>query len=100
MTPDEFATAYVPLPLAWRHVQAGETFIGKGGKLWHVHESHASTGSWWVCVYRGPTFHARNVDPDEQVQVLTPVPMAQAMTLTKAELGARLIAVRTEGAAA
>lgn len=101
MTPDELATCYVPLPLAWRYVVAGDVFVGKGGKLWTVLGAVPGV-HFGVEVQNGANTFKATVDPDAQVQVLTPVHAHDAMALTREELGGRLIAARsgTEGAAA
>jgi hypothetical protein len=102
MTPEEFATCWVPVPLRWRHVVAGDVIAGKGGHAWLVEQ----VPPFYVLNrgaerYPGPDGKRHPVDPDEVVQVLTPVPMAQAMALTRAELGTQVIERRnTIGGAA
>jgi hypothetical protein len=99
MTPEEFATCWVPVPLAWRYVDRGDVIVGRNATPLLV-ESHGGRGGQ-MAVHLYGWDHPFLVDPDEVVRVLTPVPMAQAMALTRTELGARVIERRTtvEGAA-
>jgi hypothetical protein len=103
MTPEEFATCWVPVPTPWRYVVAGDTIAGRGERPWTVVSLPPGLqiqcgADWWP---RTAEDRRHLPDPDDEVQVLTPVPMAQAMALTRAELGARVIERRntTEGAA-
>lgn len=91
MTPAEFETCYVPVPLRWRYVEPGDVFVG-GERLWTVNKINSRQ----VTVSCGASTGSYDIDPDELVQVLTPVPMAQAVAITREQIGMRLIARRTE----
>lgn len=100
MTPEEFETAWVPVPLAWRHIGPNDVIVGKNGMPWLVLAT-LSGAALHVKIRRDDVTEWRGqVDPDETVQVLTPWPMAQAVALTRDELGARLLARRTTEAGA
>jgi hypothetical protein len=84
--------------------RVGDVIAGRGERPWTV-VSVALPGlqiqcgaDWWP---RTAEDRRHLPDPDDEVQVLTPVPMAQAMALTRAELGAQVIERRNtiEGAA-
>lgn len=108
MTPEEFETAYVPVPIRWRHIVAGDVFVGQHGALWTVVEIRTHNvspengyphGMLGVrATNGGATRFEPSVDPDEAMHVLTPVPMAQAVALTRAELGMQLIERRDDAA--
>jgi hypothetical protein len=97
MTPDELATAWVPVPLRWRHVIAGDTFADRDGALWHV----TMAGDLWrrgslsVSAIKGEFPMDAQVDPDDVIPVLIPVTERDAVELTIDQLGARLVARRT-----
>jgi hypothetical protein len=102
MTPAEFAVCFVPVPLRQRHLVAGDVFVIEHDdevNLWTVRDTRPG----WMNAAHGPNGYAGDVDPDQVFQVLTPVPMAQAMAITRTELGARVIERRnsntTKGAA-
>lgn len=97
MTPDELNDCYVPLSIRWRHVKVGDVIAGQGGRLIAV-ESRGGRGGQ-MAVHLHGWDHPFLVDPDETVQVLYPVPMAQAMRLTREQLGARLLEQREDSAA-
>jgi hypothetical protein len=98
MNPEEFATCWVPVPLRWRHVVAGDVIVGKGETPWMVRAQDMPCAG--IALEHGAQHWEGDVDPDEVVQVLTPWPMAQAMALTRAELGARVIERRNANGAA
>lgn len=92
MTPD----AWVPVPLRWKHVLAGDVFVARDGELWQVEETGPSPRtSYDVIAVRGAQVHKADVDPDAVVQVLVPVTERDALRLTRDELGARLVERRT-----
>lgn len=85
------ADIFVPVPLRWRHVVAGDVFLGADGLLWAVENMHQGA----VCVRNGRTQHADIVDPDDVIPVLVPAVERDAVELTREQLGARLIERRT-----
>lgn len=92
MTPD----AWVPVSLRWRHVLAGDVFLGHNGKLWHVEETGPNPRtSYSVIAVHGAQVHKADVDPDDVIPVLIPVSERDAMQLTREHLGARLVERRT-----
>lgn len=81
--------AWVPVPLRWRHVVAGDAFLGKDGGLpWHV---VAVEQGRRVIVARGARTVTATVDPDDVIRVLVPVTERDAVALTREQLGARLV---------
>ena len=82
---------FVPVPLRWRHVVAGDVFLGADGRLWCVENMHQGA----VCVRNARDQVADRVDPDDVVSVLVPVVERDAVELTREQLGARLIERRT-----
>lgn len=87
-----YAAAWAPVPLPWRHTQAGDAFVGQGGHLWRITTSTATTTGWALHVARaGESATRYDGDADETVDVLVPVPMRDAFLLARAELGAQLI---------
>lgn len=89
MTPRD---AWLPVPLRWRHVLAGDVFVARNGTLWHVISTGtAPTGQFLVATSRGPEEYGSTVDPDDSIQVLVPVAERDALRLTRDELGAALV---------
>lgn len=86
---------WVPVPLRWRHVVAGDTFVGRENQLWHVEEINGYGAALDVAVRCSGDTHRVDVDPDEAMQVLVPVAERDAVELLREELGARLAAQRT-----
>jgi hypothetical protein len=86
---------WVPVPVRFRHVVAGDTFVGNGAKLWHVTKVTPDLAQLRVEAHQGDTVFRVAIDPDEVVDVLTPVPERDALELTRDALGARLIERRT-----
>lgn len=100
MTPEEFETCWVPVPLRWRHVVTGDVLQGKEAAGLYVERAmRDERGRVVVQVYSAAGVWRGDVDPDETVQVLTPVPMAQAVAITREQIGMQLIARRTDKAA-
>jgi hypothetical protein len=104
MTPEEFETCWVPVPLRWRNVVAGDVIVGQKGKAWHVERPLPDLlmrhgADWWP---RTDEDRRLLPDPDSRVPVLTAVPMVNAVELLHSELNAQLLAARSEtkGAAA
>ena len=90
------ADVFVPVPLRFRHVIPGDVFLGRDGSLWAVTERGPSQRtSYGVVAVQGANQVAVDVDPDETVQVLVPVTERDAVELTRAQLGARLVERRT-----
>jgi hypothetical protein len=87
MSPEDFETCFVPVPIRWRHVVAGDVIVGKGGLSWIVAGRPLGGGVELRAIGKW----TGTVDPDDVVQVLTPVPMAQAVALTREQIGMQLI---------
>ena len=100
MTPEDFATCFVPIPLRSRHVIAGDAIVSEDNKLWPVVEIRGNAVDVLVPAHGAHAVRTFTVDPDDVVQVLTPVPMADAMVMTREQLGARVIERRTTKEAA
>lgn len=81
------ADCFVPVPLRWRHVQAGDVIVGTDGRLWHV---IGITSSGRVHAAHGALAVPADVDPDEVARVLVPVAERDAMTMCRDDLGARI----------
>lgn len=97
MTPAQLATAWVPVPLRWRHVHAGDVFVGGDQRLWIVHAVGAPPGRGRLLVAAdcGADEYSGEVDPDDRVNVLIPATEAEAVELSIEQLGARLLERRT-----
>lgn len=94
MTTEELERVWVPVPLRWRHVIAGDVFVGGDRALWTV--AGAVPGKHFhVEVRRGANTFTTEIDPDDVVNVLVPVLERDAVELSMDELGARLIERRT-----
>lgn len=92
MTPVELATSWVPVPIRWRHVIAGDIVIGEDGAPWAITDvDHLGT---WVA-QNGPREYQSRPDPDDTIPVLVPVAERDAVELTRDQLGARLVERRT-----
>lgn len=89
------ADIFVPVPLRWRHVVAQDTFLALGGQMWHVRQAWPVKGQIEITAVSGQTKFARLVDPDDVIDVLIPALERDAVELTREQLGARLIARRT-----
>jgi hypothetical protein len=97
--PDDLLTA-VPLP--WRVVRAEDVIRGDDGELYSVVRSgwiehpraagHA--GSWGLTLACGNYRQTHEGDPDEPAPVLVAVGLADALTLTREQMGAQMIASR------
>lgn len=87
------ADAFVPVPLRWRHVLAGDVMVAPGGALWLI--AVRGRDGLTTAMRTGADQHSAPVDPDEVVQVLVPVAERDAVELTREQLGARLVERRT-----
>ena len=85
--------AWVPVPMRWRHVVAGDVIVGHDGGLWLV--AVRGRDGLTTAMRTGADQHSAPVDPDDVVQVLVPVTEREAVELTRDQLGARLIERRT-----
>lgn len=96
MTAPGLADCYVPVPIRWRHVIAGDLFLDRNGNPWHVTDANTRgrTGCRVVAVCRDLTLD-RAVDPDAAVTVLMRADERDAANLLRTELGARLIERRS-----
>jgi len=91
---------WVPSPRPWRCVTSHDVVIGRDGRLWTIAEvfthrmridGHIAlvTGVRATC---GDAVHSTpHVDLAAEVQVLVPVPLRDALTLLRAELGSRIM---------
>lgn len=95
MTTEELAQVWVPVPLRWRHVVPGDTFLDSEGAAWHATHACPWLGCVKVSAQYGPTVRHAEVDPDDVIDVLVPALERDAVELTREELGARLVARRT-----
>jgi hypothetical protein len=98
VTAPELADCYVPIPLRWRHVIAGDILLGQSGVLFavtasrpHVDPRGHITGQWALTVGVGPDARPFIGDPDEPARVLTGVPERDALTVLRDELSARVV---------
>lgn len=96
MTAELEPDVWIPVPLRWRHVAAGDTFVAGDGQLWHVAQREPSQGQIAVQVVQRAQTSNAYVDPDDVVNVLIPVVEVDAVELSREELGARLVARRTD----
>lgn len=88
MTP---ADAWVPVPLRWRHVRAGDMFVDREGQPWFVADIRERDGQLRVeTLLRGGGWTGE-VDPDDVIPVLVPVLERDMVELTREQLGARLV---------
>lgn len=86
------ADCFVPVPIRWRHVLAGDVFVDRNGQLWHVVAANPHrTGLITVAAERGDESLTQQLDPDDVIHVLIPVPERDAVELTRERLGARLV---------
>jgi hypothetical protein len=86
---------WVPVPLRWRHVHPGDTFVGRESRLWHVTGIGPHEAEFRVDAVNSYTPFTAMVDPDDTINVLVPVSERDAVELCREELGARLLAGRT-----
>ncbi len=93
MTAPELTTAWVPVPLRWRHVIAGDVIVGRDGTPWLI-VTRGCDGSVGA-MHTDDDRHTSAVDPDATVQVLVPATERECVELTREQLGARLIERRT-----
>lgn len=93
--------AWVPVPMRYRYVIAGDVFIDPRGRLWVVNRSGGMDNGHWavVATHADVPVRSAEVDPDDMLNVMVPVTEVDAVELTRAELGARLVGRRTEPAA-
>lgn len=93
MTAEEMAQCWVPVQMRWRHIQPGDVIVGKdGAQLWMVSGAGEDGGQWRIDAswsYVGTVTQLG--DPDQVATVLLPGALRDAMELTRAELGARLL---------
>jgi hypothetical protein len=95
VTPEELATSWVPVPLRWRHVIAGDTFVDRNGALWHVTRVGMTADGFAAVAAQADAVTGSPVDPDDVIPVLIPVSERDAVELTRDQLGARLVERRT-----
>ncbi len=86
---------WVPIPQRWSTVQPGAVVIAPNGHPWHVEWVASTASRTGYRITRGEAEHSAVVAPDAPVQVLVPVPERDALTLSRAVLGSRIIERRT-----
>lgn len=96
-TTEQLADTWTPVPLRWRHVQLGDVIAG-GGLLWSVVQLGGYGTALNVRIACGARDWSGEVDPDETVSVLVPLPERDAVELTRDQLGARLTERRSGSA--
>lgn len=82
---------FLPVERAWRHLQPGDTFVGKGGALWHLASTNPGRGTIGVVARHGGREFTVDVDPDELIPVLVQRPEHDALELLAEQLGATMI---------
>lgn len=83
---------YLPTTRRWRHVQAGDVFVGKGGALWHVDSVHVRPETAVVTVRAGQRRPAPiEVDLDTTIDVLVQRDESDALELLAEQLSAVMI---------
>lgn len=88
---------WVPVSLRWRHVIAGDVFVGSNGLTWHVTEVEPQNGGCIdITCQSGKDQFTSDVDPDDVISVLVPALERDAVELTRDQLGARLVERRME----
>lgn len=92
MSAPTLADCYVPVPLRWRHVTAGDTIVTPDGALWHIGQR---TPAGDVYAVRGEDEHTGTPDPDALVTVLVPATEREALTAARDELAAQVTERRT-----
>ena len=98
--PDQ--SLYAPVAVPWRRVRAQDVIRGDDGELYSVVRSGWVAGPdnrrthWGLTLscgdYRAPV----TGDPDDRASVLVGLDLAAAVSLTGEQLGAALIATRTD----
>lgn len=92
------AAAWVGVPMRWRKVARGALFLAPNGKVWIVddieHPEGLSKRDVAVTISQpGKTkAYAREVHPDDEVNVLMPAVEADALRLVRDELGGDIVA--------
>lgn len=83
------ADAWVPVPMRWRNVRAGDVVLDPDGRPWMVVDAIASTMGRgpWVHVQRGDQFHGKERDPDATVPVLVALAERDAVERVREQLG-------------
>jgi hypothetical protein len=97
VTVPELADCFVPVPMRWRLVAAGDVFVAKDGRLWSVGAlgPRVRGSGLYVAAHCGLQSYETHVDPDDVIHVLIPTPERDAVLLTRDQLGARVFARRT-----
>lgn len=96
MTTIDPATCWAPVPVRWRYVQPGDVLAGKESLLV---VAHVELGPRWFNAVLHGYEESFDVDPDELVQVLVPIPERDAQRLSVEQLGAVVVGRRMGGAA-
>jgi hypothetical protein len=81
--------AWVPVPMCWRNVQAGDVVLDPDGSLWMVEVSgeRPDRRGVWTAVRHGDQTRARQRDPEEVVNVLVPLAAVLAEYVASAPAG-------------
>lgn len=98
MTAIDPSTCWAPVPLRWRHVRPGDITVAEDGSLVPiVSVGYSQAGVDVDYVVPGGLDHATELDPDEMVDVLVPIPERDLMRTTAEQLGAWCIDRATDG---
>lgn len=101
-------TYLVPLPVAWRHVRARDAVRGDDGSIWTIiragwarpidppPNTPPEYREWSVIAACGVERVPFVIDPDLTTPVLLEVGHVEAFTLTREQLGVRLLATRLD----
>lgn len=93
---------YAAVAVPWRRARAQDVIEGEDGELYGVLRSGWTAGpdgqrvTWALTLACGSYRELIEGSPDDPCRVLVPVSLLDAVALTGAELGARLIATRTD----
>ena len=93
---------YAPVPVPWRRVRAQDVIEGEDRELYGVIRSGWTAGpdgqrvTWALTLGCGTYRELIEGGPDDPARVLVSVSLLDAMALTGEQLGAALIATRTD----
>lgn len=93
---ERLRTAWVTVPLRWRHTAPGDAFVGAGAVLWRITGTGPAGAQWRLDVARaGEVILPYVGDPDQTVDVLVPVAERDGYVLLREQLGAAITERRT-----
>ncbi|HEY5880092.1 MAG TPA: hypothetical protein VIU11_14375 [Nakamurella sp.] len=93
---------HATVDIPWRAVRTGDTIVADDGAHLHVARSGwishprepGVRGEWGLTLMQGNTRESYPGDPDDLAPVLVPVGTADAVRLTREQIGAHVIATR------